>query len=128
VINLSNIDKITSAKYGANGTFNDVTSLLIQGYLTVQGTLNIEVNNATMGGDPTPMVAKTLQLQYTSRPGPTSDDAPMGPPGGETSQHHPHEIRQSNPVQAKPPHNHQPRVPLQHQHQYQQQEEHQQLP
>ena len=82
-VNLSNIDQIMSAGYGAQGAYTDVTSIIIQGYLTPQGTLNFEVNNTNIGMDPVPNAIKTLNLSYTLRPvAMTTDDMTMGPPGG----------------------------------------------
>ena len=67
-VNLSYIGTIVSAKYGANNTFTDVTSLLCISHLTLYGTLKFPVTNENLGGDPCPNVPKTLIIQYIRQP------------------------------------------------------------
>jgi hypothetical protein len=54
--------QITRARYGAGNRTSDVTSRLNS---QIQGDqLNLQVNSASMGGDPAPGQAKTLTVQY----------------------------------------------------------------
>jgi hypothetical protein len=54
---------IVSATYGAPGRTRDVTGRLQS--LVRAGSLNITVNNATLGVDPAPQAPKTLRVTYT---------------------------------------------------------------
>ena len=63
-VNLTEVEHVVSAHYGANGMITDVTTL-VRVFLNANGTLRFDVNNTTMGGDPCPGVPKTLTLQWT---------------------------------------------------------------
>ena len=63
-VNMTEVEHVVSAHYGANGMTTDVTTV-VRGYLNTNGTLRFDVNNTTMGGDPCPGVPKTLTLQWT---------------------------------------------------------------
>src|SRR5438309_4118575 len=55
--------QINRATYGSAYRSTDVTSRLSS---QIRGDqLNLQVNNDTMGGDPSPNQAKTLNVQYT---------------------------------------------------------------
>lgn len=58
---------ILVANYGAQGVFADVRELLQQSI--IDNTLNIDVNNFTMGGDPIGGVFKQLFVQYSTNVG-----------------------------------------------------------
>src|SRR5205085_2704907 len=54
--------RITRASYGSGNRAMDVTARLNS---QIQGDqLNVQVNNQTMGGDPSPNQAKSLTVQY----------------------------------------------------------------
>ena len=55
--------QIGSASYGANGSFNDVTAI-VQSYV-INNSVNLLVNNDTMGGDPAFGYVKQLEVSYT---------------------------------------------------------------
>ena len=56
---------INRAVYGKEGKGNDVTTRVRS--LVRNGTLDIRVDNDTMGGDPNEHIKKTLKLDYTYR-------------------------------------------------------------
>ena len=56
---------IVRAEYGQGTRWQDVTELLTREIRS--GTLRMDVNNNTMGGDPAPAVVKVLRVQYNYR-------------------------------------------------------------
>jgi hypothetical protein len=54
---------IVEARYGANGFYNDVQSI-IAAHIS-NNTVTLQVTNSTMGGDPIFLTAKALFVRYT---------------------------------------------------------------
>ena len=83
-VNLSSVGSIISALYGAHDIYADVTALINSLIHVSNRTLCFTVNNRSMGGDPYPFVAKTLNIQYSAPIGGSSSSNGSG--GGSVMQ------------------------------------------